>query len=294
MWFCPSCSFPGSSINEIDPYTLPKLRRPICDADLLQHFYLKYDGMTHYYDAYSGTKIFYNIRLYNREGNQVIPFKVKTSKTRVIGPLKRFELSVKGLKDILEIIQTNAIPIFSGIYLLGLESAFTPANRPTEYFIQILIIRKGEKPQKVPKTARVPVCEHCDSLLMRYTYNYRLVVDHLKEEYCPYCHKELKIKWRPNKFVKIMPAPDTHGLKYAKGKSQFKILYKGIPIKVELSKEEIDNLIDYYASNFPNKCIGPVSIKLIEDEIVQVIPESVLKELEYRPIYLFPEDIIDR
>ncbi|HEY0089548.1 MAG TPA: hypothetical protein VGB37_11935, partial [Candidatus Lokiarchaeia archaeon] len=188
-------------------------------------------------------------------------------------------------------------------YLFRYQDARGPPSGVTpiegrHYFLDLILGVPGKK-VKLAKRSPVKACKACDAMLLRYTYNWVVQCDDLREKACPYCKKPLEIIERERKYEEVeldFNAKDCH---VTGTNSQIGILYRGRPIKATVKVASLRNFFMNFQNLFPARAIGPldVAIDIVKSRkgfnlLRTIEPSSPLGEIEWRPVVLFPEDLI--
>ena len=220
-------------------------------------------------------------------------FKAGASASTQVSELAFTESS---LEKIIGIIQTNAYKYFSEVKLFALESTVQYQSGPIHYYLKA-VLNSPSIPTKIPKQPRkVKACKSCDTMLLRYSFNWNMQRDDLAEKTCPYCNNSLEIVERKPKLVPVFIDFNAKDCIIRGTNNQVGVLYNGIPIKMTVKVQSLFHILENYEMLFDIKVIGPFNIHInnlygrfnIDDINAKILP----KEIEWRPVVLYPEDLI--
>ena len=180
----------------------------------------------------------------------------------------------------------------------GPPPGVTPIN-DTHYYLDLILGAPGKK-VKLSKSRKVKACESCDAMLLRFSYNWVVQRDDFNQKKCPYCNNTLKIVERDRKYVQVELDYKSEGCKITGTNNQIGVLYYGIPIKTTVKVAALRNFLMNYQNLFPCGVIGPLDIKInivrsrkgftfLESARSSILIETTI---DWRPVTLFPEDLI--
>jgi hypothetical protein len=156
-----------------------------------------------------------------------------------------------------------------------------------------------EEPGKSPKIPKVkkkiPVCKKCDVMLLRYGFRWKIQRNDLKEDKCPYCGAKLEIDWRHRKLLKVDLNFEEEKCVIGGTRAQVGIHYNKIPINSTINAKGISSYLQNYQNSCENKTIGPVNIEIgkrTTNTIKSVKANVTFEKIEWRPVSLFPEDLV--
>jgi len=295
---------------------------PLNDKNTISEVFLKI-----YASERSIESAYYKALICTSDGDPVSPFKVEhsysknRSKTRELNDLVLYK---QGLVDTMNLIQTGKIGYFSKVVMYAQEKAIqyhsqptpnyynyhryrTPSGPPpgvtpindTHYYLDLILGAPGKK-VKLSSSRKVKACKNCDAMLLRFSYNWVVQRNDFNQNTCPYCNSSLEIVERDRKYIQVELDYESAGCKITGTNNQIGILYYGIPIKTTVKVAALRNFLMNYQNLFPCGVIGPLNIKInivksrkgftfIESVHPSIIIES---EIEWRPVTLFPEDLI--
>ncbi|TFG30165.1 MAG: hypothetical protein EU532_01635 [Promethearchaeota archaeon] len=306
--------------EKIPLYQAIRSEVPISDQKIISDVFLKIYGSQR-----SMENAYYLAKICTEDGTEIKPFKIshkyKSKKQDKVREVNEIVLSKQELVDFMSLIQGKEIGYFSSIKMYAQErsieyhgnnspqnyyrfhsyygppSGITPIKGP-HYFLDLILGIPGKK-VKLTKTMPVKACKSCNTMLLRYTYDWVVQCDDLNEKICPYCEKPLKIIQRERKYVEVDLDFDAKDCKITGTNNQIGILYQGRPIKTTVKVAALRNFLMNFQNLFPSKVIGPLdlSIDIMKSRkcfnyINSVVPSTLAGEIEWRPVVLFPEDLI--
>jgi len=296
---------------------------PINDKKTLSEVYLNiYESQRGFSSAY------FKAKLCNASGEPISPIKMKHeysgSKPSKIKEVDEVALYGNGLVDLMRLIQTGELGHFSSITMYAQEKTVSysdhdlarsqyrsyythtytgpPPNvtpiQGAHYYLDLILGKPGTK-VKLSRARKVKACKACDRMLLRYTYNWRLQRDDLKEKICPYCGKPLEIIERERKYVEVALNFDAKDCEITGTNNQIGVYYYGQPIKATVKVAALRNFLMNFQLLFPNNVIGPldVNLNIVRSRkgfnfIDAVEASELIGDIEWRPAVLFPEDLI--
>lgn len=295
-------------------------RAPINDLNVLSDVYIKI-----YTSERSRQNAYYKAKICLGDGTEINPFKIshkyKSKKPDKIKDVDEIVFTGKGLKDLMKLIQNGEIGHFSSIKMYAQERSIEyqsnnnssqnyysynyhgpPAGvKPIEgrhYFLNLILGAPGKK-VKLGSTSRVKACKSCDTMPLRYTYDWVVQCDDLEEKICPYCNNPLEIVDRERKYVEVDLDFNAQNCKITGTNNQIGIIYQGRPIKTTVKVAALRNFLMNYQNLFPNNAIGPldISIDIVKSRkgnnyVRSIAPSDIMEKIEWRPAILFPEDLI--
>jgi hypothetical protein len=191
-------------------------------------------------------------------------------------------------------IQTSKVGGFPKITILAEENSVTFRNSDTHYYLGMIIGDPQQMKQLRSSNNRVAVCSKCDVMLLRFGFDWVLQRDDLRERNCPYCHSPLEIDYREGRIIKLDLNLNEATCHVDGGNNQLGVIYNGVPIKTTIWADGLLKFLKNYQLFFPSMMIGPFKIKLpgsYSNEICALEPLTLM-DIEWRPIELFPEDIL--
>jgi hypothetical protein len=166
------------------------------------------------------------------------------------------------------------------------------------YFLNLILGAPGKK-VKLSSASKVKACKSCDTMPLRYTYDWVVQCDDLEEDICPYCKNPLEIVERERKYIEVDLDFEARGCKITGTNNQIGIIYQGRPIKTTVKVAALRNFLMNYQNLFSSNVIGPlnVSIDIVKSRkgnnyIRSIGPSEIKGKIEWRPAVLFPEDLI--
>ncbi len=297
-------------------------KSPLNDKNIISEVYLKIFGSER-----SMESAYYKAIICTSEGEPVPLLKVEHtySKNRTKArDLNEVVLYKEGLVDTMNLIQTGGIGYFSSVKIFAQEKAIqyqpqsqsnyysyhryghssgpppgvTPIN-DTHYYLDLILGTPGKK-VKLSSSRKVKACKSCDAMLLRFTYDWILQRDDFNQKTCPYCNKTLEIIERDRKYIQVELDYESEGCKITGTNNQIGILYHGIPIKTTVKVAALRNFLMNYQNLFPGNVIGPLDIKIniVRSRkgytFIESVRPSIIRKsnIEWRPVTLFPEDLI--
>ena len=208
----------------------------------------------------------------------------------------------------MRLIQTKEIGFFSEITMYAQERSveysrggyYAPSSvniiQGRHYFLDLILGEPGKK-VKLSKVSQVEACKNCDRMLLRYSYDWVPQCDDLAEKTCPYCQNPLEPVERDRRYVEVKLDFDAKDCEVTGTNNQIGIIYFGRPIKTTVKVKALLNFLMNFQNLFPSKVIGPLDINLNitrshRNFITRIEPSELLGEIEWRPVVLFPEDLI--
>ena len=267
---------------------------------------------------------YFKAKICTNDGVPVKPFKVahplKSSvKTKFVDEVALYK---DGLENIMFLIQRGKIGYFSKVTMFAQERSITysgnqaiyrysrycgPSGPPSgvapitgaHYFLNLILGEPGKK-VKMSKVSKVKACKECDIMLLRYTYNWVVQRDDIKEKTCPYCKKPLEIIERDRRYAKVDLDYYSKGCSITGTNNQIGVQYYGVPIKTTVKVAALRDFLKNYQNLFPSGVIGPLDIKMNIARsrkgfnFLDAANTSLTldKKIEWRPVILFPEDLI--
>lgn len=313
----------GNIVNEINIVPLSQAissKVPIEDLKIISDVYLKI-----YASERSRENAYYKAKICFADGTEINPFnishKYKTKKPEKIKDVNEIVFTGKGLIDLMNLIQNGEIGHFSSIKMYAQERSIeyhssTNSNQNyysynyhgppagvkpihgKHYFLNLILGAPGKK-VKLGRTSKVKACKSCDTMPLRYTYDWVVQCDDLEEKTCPYCKKPLEIVERERKYVEVDLDFNARDCKITGTNNQLGIIYQGRPIKTTVKVAALRNFLMNYQNLFPSNVIGPfdVSIDIVKSRkgnnyVRSITPSELKTKIEWRPAILFPEDLI--
>ncbi|MHA1520346.1 MAG: pentapeptide repeat-containing protein [Promethearchaeota archaeon] len=290
-WTCKYCVSPSvSSAKTVIPGDISKIERAITPNDELTDFYIRMGHVEkNYYYGHYDIKYYIHYTDKDRKTSQSLVFKEEGKRSKTIN--NPFYLSETGLKNLFSIIQNNKMQVFSDLSIWVLENIANYKGQDPHYYLKVLVEEPG-KPIKIPKAKKkIPVCKHCDVMLLRYSFHNIIQQNDLIEKTCPYCKEPLEIEYRKNKLVKVQFNFKETKCSVGLTRGQIGIMYNGLPIKSTVNPAGIENVVKNYQRLFDNNVIGPFKLELGGKNIENFIP-IVIQGIEWRSADLYPEDLL--
>ncbi|MFX1446144.1 MAG: hypothetical protein ACFFHV_22265 [Promethearchaeota archaeon] len=293
---------------------------PLNDKNILSEVFLKI-----FASERSIESAYYKALICTSDGEPVPLFSVEhiysknRTKTR---DLNEVVLYKRGLADTMNLIQTGSIGYFSSVEMFAQEKAIQYSSQPdyfsyhryghssgpppgitpindTHYYLDLILGAPGKR-VKLSNNRKIKACKSCDAMLLRFSYNWVVQRDDFKQKKCPYCSNTLKIIERDRKYVQVELDYKSEGCQITGTNNQIGILYHGIPIKTTVKVAALRNFLMNYQNLFPGGVIGPLDIRInivksrkgftfLESAQPSIIME---KNIDWRPVTLFPEDLI--
>lgn len=207
-----------------------------------------------------------------------------------------FKLSPEGLEDLFLIIQTNKLNRFSEVGLLLLEEiARYNKGADIHYYLKVILEEPGEVPS-IPKVKKkIPCCKECKTMLLRYGYQWKIQRNDLQAIDCPYCGKPLESENRDRKLIQVILDYSEENCSVGDTRAQIGILYHNQQIKSTINAKGIFHYLQNYQHHFENNAIGPITLEVKNGRpyyIKDLKPGVMRIPLEWRPVMLFPEDMM--
>jgi len=203
-----------------------------------------------------------------------------------------------GLSVLMALIQKSAKEYFSSVKFFTIESTVQYQDGLVHQYLKPVLNEPGQ-PTKVPKGGRlVQACASCDAMLLRFSFNWVFQNDDFKLHDCPYCKAPLKIIERKPKLVPVFLDPDATGCIVTGTNNQIGVIYNNVVVKLTVKVKAMLHFLQNYARLFPNNVIGPLDVRF------QIKPRSKAlsiqdvkfskfeRGIEWRPVVLYPEDLI--
>jgi hypothetical protein len=212
--------------------------------------------------------------------------------------LDKIVIETAGLSNLMQMIQKSAKDYFSSVKFYVMESTVQYQDGLVHQYLKPVLNEPG-KPTSVPKAGRnVHACAACDAMLLRFSFNWVFQNDDFKLATCPYCKSPLKTIERKPKLVSVFLDPDAKGCVVTGTNNQIGAIYHGVPVKLTVKVKSMMHFLQNFEHLFTNNVIGPLDLKFA------VRPRSPLvylnasefsqfeRGIEWRPVVLYPEDLI--
>ncbi len=159
------------------------------------------------------------------------------------------------------------------------------------------ILNPPNKVFKIPKSKyMVKACKKCNTMLLRYSYQWVIQKDDLKEYTCPYCREDLEIIERDRQLVPVTLDFKSTNCNISGTNNQIGVIYNGIPVKLTIKVKALLYFLQNYQNLFENDLIGPLNIRMMYRRGLGMIDDlefgPQVEKIEWRPVVLFPEDLI--
>lgn len=267
------------------------------DKDTLSNVYIKIERSERNME-----NAYYMAKIYTHDGKPLEPFTVEhdyanKSRTPLSRKINEIGFSKNGLVELMKFIQNGEIGRFSSIKMFAQERSVTYQGSDTHYYLDLLLGAPGKKVKLKKKQGLVKACAKCDNMLLRFSYDWKMQKDDLKEKECPYCSEPLKIIERERKYIEIFLDIKAEKCKITGTNNQIGVIYNGIPIKATVKVVALRNFLQHFQNLFTNNVIGPFDVKFSiarshRNLVSNITYIDISGELEWRPAVLYPEDLI--
>lgn len=313
-------------LNASEPSVIPiedikNYGKRISDKDFVTNLYFKICGTE---KTMSGA--YFKAQICTPDGSQVPQFYVdhnyKSTKQVVSKPINEAFFYNNSFFELIHLIQAGELGKFPKITMFAQERSieydpnkehdnyphWMETYRPDQdkivqgphYYLDLIVGTPGKKVKMAKSVRPIKACADCDAALLKYTYDWVLQRDDLSQKDCPYCGKPLKIIERERKYVPIELDFKAKDLRISGINNQIGVIYHGVPIKITIKLAAMRNLLMNYQNLFFNGALGPFqsSFNITNSRkgftTIQTLKhiEFGLKEIEWRPVTLFPEDLI--
>ena len=228
------------------------------------------------------------------DNNYTVSYEVKIGNMEGELLSNNFTLSKAGFQSLMTLIQNNKLSLFSELYILVLEEiAKYKKGTDIHYYLKVILDEPGIAPS-IPKVKKkVPICKECDTMLLRFGFQWKIQRDDLNTKNCPYCNKPLVKEERYRKLIKVAIDFEEENCVVDETRAQIGMVYNGTKIKSTINPKGIGDYIKNYQSLFNNNIIGPLVLSFNDvQQISGVEAGIVLEKIEWRPACLFPEDLV--
>ncbi len=262
------------------------ITREITSEDTLTHVYLKIidyertrEDAQFYAELYAPTgKIAHRLMFQNQ-----IPM-------QVVG------ISGAQIQPLLQAIQTGKTNRFSRLTMFAQETSIKYANESPNYYLNLIINEPGQKITIKNSKRNVIACQACNTMLLRYSFNWIFQREDDKTALCPYCNHPLTIIKRPGKIIPIYLDYSAENLEFTPTNYQIGALYQNVSIKMTIKVLALYHFFLNLQNVSYINLLGPfdLSFSLQQNKVFinQLAISESNKPLEWRSAVLFPEDLI--
>jgi hypothetical protein len=202
----------------------------------------------------------------------------------------------KELPILMNLIQSNAFKYYHEIRVLCAEATVQYGTKPIHYYLSPILGSPGEV-TRVPKGKHpVLACQECDHMLLRFSFNWKMIRDDPALSTCPYCGQPLVAVERPRKIVETTLDFGTKDCITRGTNNQLGLLYGGLSVHATTKVRGLLYFLQNYQNLYPNNVIGPLTtwFKQKEGRITfkNCEAQPTLEQVEWRSAILIPEDYI--
>ncbi|MHA1820690.1 MAG: hypothetical protein ACTSVC_09480 [Promethearchaeota archaeon] len=214
-----------------------------------------------------------------------------------LGFIGRFAYFPSDLSKFVYKLQTNEQGMFSEIKIFCMESSILYSGEKTpHYYLRPILVDPGKKFNARKAVRPIKACKNCDTMLLRYSFNWKMMRNDLELDNCPYCGKKLEIIERDARVVPTYLDFDAKDCSVSGVNYQIGLIYNNIHLKATIKVRGLLYFLKNYANLYDNHIIGPMSVLLSKRfgfyNIKDAIFEELAEEIEWRPAVLLPEDMI--
>nr|MDO8109045.1 hypothetical protein [Candidatus Sigynarchaeota archaeon] len=235
---------------------------------------------------------------FNKEDGKEVPITISFTKEGQPHCETFTKITVKesALPQIIGFIQRNEGLFFSEVKLFAQESTLQFDQGPIHQYLKPILNEPGKISRLEREGRLVGACKECNAMLLRFTYNNVVQRDDFQLKECPYCKKPLSVVERKPRFVPVMLDFNATGCVIEGTNNQLGVLYNGVPVKLTVKVKSMLHFLQNYQCLFENKAIGPFDIRFTTRQsrltIGNIVFSGKQKAIEWRPVVLYPEDLI--
>jgi len=248
-------------------------------------------------DPVSAHKAVYHVALKTASNAPAsIPVRFTKSTGTSIEQVGEVVLQVAMLKRLTDFIQNNEAKLFSEVKFFVHESTVQYGSDPLHQYLKPVLNEPG-KSTKIARGGRpVNACKACDAMLLRYSFDWKMQRDDFALKDCPYCGKSLDINTRPPRVEAVLLDFNAKDCIITGTNNQIGAIYHGVPVKLTVKVQSLIHYIQNYERLFANSAMGPFEIR-IDNKYGRINLNSMkfsglMKPVEWRPVVLYPEDLI--